>query len=178
MKLMSKPLEGEYAPYAIAYIRLLPEDGAVMKHAAGNFDEIRTLILSLPEEVLMYRYAPGKWNIKEILVHIIDTERIFAYRALRIARNDKTPLPGYEQDDYVPASNASERMIDDIIEEYAAVRKSTLTLFQSFREDDFVKTGIANNHPVSVRALAYQIAGHELHHLSIIKERYWSAGSN
>lgn len=174
MNLISKPAEGEYTPYAINYIKLLPEDGTVMKCLTDSVADVSALVLSLTEERLMYRYAPGKWNIKEVLVHIIDTERIFAYRALRIARNDKTPLPGYEQDDYVPASNASSRTIADIIEEYEAVRNATLTLFHSFREEDFYKTGIANNHTVSVRALAYQIAGHELHHLNIIKERYIS----
>jgi hypothetical protein len=172
MNLIAKPVEGEYIPYAINYIKLLPDDGTVIKRLADNQVYVSSLMLSLSEDKLMYSYAPGKWNIKEVLVHIMDTERIFAYRALRIARNDKTPLPGYEQDDYVPASNASGRTITDIIEEYDAVRKATLTLFHSFSEEDFTKTGIANNHAVSVRALAYQIAGHELHHLNVIKERY------
>jgi hypothetical protein len=175
MNLISKPAEGEYIPYAINYIKLLPDDGTVLTRLANNLSEINSQMLSLSEEELMYAYAPGKWNIKEILVHIIDSERIFAYRALRIARNDKTPLPGYEQDDYVPASQASGRDVNDIMEEYAAVRKATLTLFHSFKEQDYLKTGVANNHSVSVRALAYQVAGHELHHLNIIKERYLAA---
>lgn len=172
MKLISKPSEGEYIPYAIAYISLVPDDGAVLQYAADNLENVKSLIRAATEEELLYRYAPGKWNIKEVLVHIIDTERIFAYRALRIARNDKTPLTGFEQDDYVPASNAGERDIESIMEEYAAVRMATLTLFRSLDMADYLKTGVANNHPVSVRALAYQIAGHEQHHFNIIKERY------
>ncbi|RYD57937.1 MAG: DinB family protein [Sphingobacteriales bacterium] len=172
MKLISKPSEGEYVPYAIAYVSQLPDDGAVLKHMAGNRDYIIAMLQSLSDEELAYRYAPGKWNIKEVMVHVIDAERIFAYRALRIARNDKTPLSGYEQDDYVAASNASGRDMADILAEYEATRNASLALFHSFAEDDHLKTGIANDHPVSVRALAYQIAGHELHHVKIIKERY------
>jgi uncharacterized damage-inducible protein DinB len=126
----------------------------------------------LPEEKLTYRYVEKKWTIKEILVHIMDDERIFAYRALRIARNDKTPLPGFEQEDYVPYSRANERSLASIFKEFKTIRNATLSLFRSLKKDDFLRTGIANNHPVSVRALAYHIAGHELHHINVIKERY------
>jgi hypothetical protein len=137
-----KPKEGEYAPYTIMYISLLPDDGSVLVHMKDNYRVMKNFILSLPKSKLTYRYAVGKWTIKETLVHITDTERIFAYRALRFARNDTTALPGYEQNDYVPYSRATERK------------------------------GIANGNPASVRALAYQIAGHEMHHMKIIKERY------
>ena len=120
----------------------------------------------------MFRYAENKWTIKEILVHIMDDERIFMYRALRIARNDKTPLPGFEQDDYVPYSRANERSLANIFREYKTVRNATLSLFNSLSKEDLMRVGTANNHHVNVRALAYHIAGHELHHLNIIKERY------
>jgi len=172
MKMIDKPLEGEYSPYAIMYINLLPGDKMVLQHLQENYEAIKNLIAPLPEEKLLYSYAPGKWTIKETLVHIIDDERIFAYRALRIARNDKTPLPGFEQDDYVPYSKANERSLDSIFAEYDAVRTSTILLFNSFNNDDFLRTGVANGHIVSVRALAYHIAGHELHHLNIIKTKY------
>lgn len=172
MKRISKPKEGEYAPYAIMYISLLPDDESVLTHVKDNYTVMKNFILSLPEHKLRYRYAPGKWTVKETLVHIMDTERIFAYRALRFARNDATALPGYEQNDYVPYSRANERSLTDILQEYGTVREATLSLFESFNEEEFLRKGIANGNPASVRALAYQIAGHELHHINIIKERY------
>jgi uncharacterized damage-inducible protein DinB len=167
-----KPKEGEYAPYTIMYISLLPDDGSVLTQLKGNYTSMKNFILSLPESKLLYRYAAGKWTIKETLVHITDTERIFAYRALRFARNDTTALPGYEQNDYVPYSRANERRLTDIFQEYGAVRVATLSLFESFNEEDLLRKGIANGNPASVRALAYQIVGHEMHHMKIIKERY------
>jgi len=172
MRLIDKPLRGEYSPHAIAYINLLPNDGCVLQHMQNNFNAVKQLIAGLPEEKLYYRYAPGKWSIKETLVHIMDDERIYAYRALRIARNDKTPLPGFEQDDYVPYSKADERNVENIFAEYEAIRTSTILLFNSFNNEDLLRIGIANNHPMSVRAAAYHIAGHELHHLNIIKTKY------
>ena len=167
-----KPKEGEYAPYTIMYMSLLPDDGSVLVHMKDNYRIMKNFILSLPESKLMYRYAVGKWTIKETLVHITDTERIFAYRALRFARNDTTALPGYEQNDYVPYSRANERSLTDIFQEYGAVREATLSLFESFNEEDLLRKGIANGNPASVRGLAYQIAGHEMHHMKVIKERY------
>jgi uncharacterized damage-inducible protein DinB len=167
-----KPKEGEYAPYTIMYISLLPDDGSVLTHLKENCASMKKFILSLPESKLLYRYAAGKWTIKETLVHIMDTERIFAYRALRFARNDTTALPGYEQNDYVPYSRANERSLTDIFQEYGAVREATLSLLESFTDEDFLRSGTANGNPASVRALAYQIAGHEMHHMKMIKERY------
>lgn len=172
MRLIAKPQPGEYPPYAIMYIDLLPNDGLVLEHLHDNLQTIKAFIQSLPKEKLMYRYAADKWMIKEVLVHIIDDERIYAYRALRFARNDQTELPGFEQDDYARYSNANERSLKSILQEYAAVRKATIALFANLSEDAFMRTGVANNHSVSVRALAYHIAGHELHHLNLIKQRY------
>lgn len=165
-------MEGEYNPYAIMYIKLLPDDGLVLKHLKENFKQVKEFIQSLSPDKLTYRYAENKWTIKEMLVHIIDDERIYAYRALRIARNDKTPLPGFEQDDYVPFSKANKRSLASIFQEYKIVRNATLSLFNSLDKEDLLRTGIANDHPVSVRALAYHIAGHELHHVNIVRERY------
>jgi uncharacterized damage-inducible protein DinB len=172
MKLISKPKEGEFPAYASMYIDLIPEDGLVLQHMEENSKKLKYLALSLTEEKLTYRYAEGKWTIKETLVHMIDDERIYAYRALRFARNDNTELPGFEQDDYVANSYANERNIENILEEYESVRKASITLFKNLQEDAFSKTGMANGNKVSVRALIYHIAGHELHHLNIIKERY------
>ena len=172
MKRIQKPTEGEYSPYAIMYIKLLPDDDLVLNHLKENYKKVNEFILSLQPGKLTYRYAEKKWTIKEILVHIMDDERIYAYRALRIARNDKTPLPGFEQEDYIPFTRANQRSLSSIFREYKTVRSATLSLFSSLSNEDLLRVGIANDHPVSVRALAYHIAGHELHHLNIIRERY------
>jgi uncharacterized damage-inducible protein DinB len=172
MKRIQKPNEGEFDPYAIMYIKLLPDDGLVLQHLKDNFKIVKDFIQSLPPDKLTYRYAENKWTIKEILVHIMDDERIYAYRALRIARNDKTPLPGFEQNDYVPFSKANTRSLASIFREYKTIRNATLSLFTSFNKEDLLRMGTANDHPVSARALAWHIAGHELHHLNIIRERY------
>jgi uncharacterized damage-inducible protein DinB len=172
MKKIGKPEEGEYAPYTIMYIGLLPDDGLVLKHLEDNLKTTTDFVLSLPEETLRHRYAEGKWTIKEILVHIIDDERIYAYRALRFARNDKTELPGFEQDDYAIHSGANERSVKDILAELAAVRRATISLFEGFDDRALVRAGVADGKVMSVRAAAYHIAGHEMRHINIIKERY------
>jgi len=172
MRKIEKPREGEYAPYTIMYIGLLPDDGLVLQHLQDNLQATKNLILALPAEKLAYRYAEGKWTIKEILVHISDDERIYAYRALRFARNDKTELPGFEQDDYARYSRANERDLDDILEELTTVRNATLSLFNSFDDEALTRAGVANGNIMSVRAAAYHLAGHELHHINLIIERY------
>jgi uncharacterized damage-inducible protein DinB len=172
MKKIEKPPEGEYAPYTIRYIGLLPDDGLVLQHLEDNLQATNNFILSLPEEKLTYRYARGKWTIKEILVHIIDDERIYAYRALRFARNDMTELPGFDQDDYTRHSGANERDIQDILGELAAVRKATISLFEGLGREALLRIGVADGKVMSVRAATYHIAGHELRHINIIKERY------
>jgi uncharacterized damage-inducible protein DinB len=172
MKRIEKPVDGEYAPYTIVYIGLLPDDGLVLKHLADNLKASTAFILSLPAEKLAYRYAEGKWTIKEILVHLVDDERIYAYRALRFARNDKTELPGFEQDDYALYSGANARRVEDILEEFATVRRATISLFDNLESEALMRAGVADGKVMSVRAAAYHIAGHELRHLNIIKERY------
>ena len=174
MKTIQKPATGEYAPYAMMYIDLVPDDGLVLQHLRTNLQALKDLVGTLLEAKLVSRCAEGEWTIKEILVHIIDTERIFAYRALRFARNDQTELAGFEQDAYVAASDANERRIEDILDELTAVRMATLALFSSFSENVLCKSGISSKHPLSVRSALYQIAGHELHHVNSIKENYLS----
>src|SRR4030095_3725789 len=144
MRTIAKPKEGEFPQYAIMYIGLLPDDGLVLKHLQENFIAIKELILSLPKEKLQYKYAKDKWTIKEILVHIIDDERMYAYRALRFARDDKTELPGFDQDDYAVSSRANERSIENIFEEYEAVRSATIALFNGLPENSFMRMGVAN----------------------------------
>jgi uncharacterized damage-inducible protein DinB len=175
MKLILKPVSGEYPPYTSMYIDLLPDDGLVLQHLEENLKKMQYFILSLPENKLDFRYAIDKWTIKEILVHIIDDERIYSYRALRFARNDKTELPGFEQDDYAVYSSANNRTIESILEEYESVRRSTLSLFKNLPDEAFLRSGTANNNPVTVRALIYHIAGHELHHMNIIKRNYFNS---
>jgi uncharacterized damage-inducible protein DinB len=172
MRRIEKPLEGEYAPYTIMYIGLLPDDGLVLKHLQDNVKATGDFILSLPEEKLAFRYAEGKWTIKEILSHIIDDERIYAYRALRFARNDRTELPGFEQDEYALYSGANERQVKDILDELIAVRNSTIALFNGLDNGALTRAGVASGNVMSVRAAAYHIAGHELRHINIIRERY------
>jgi uncharacterized damage-inducible protein DinB len=172
LKLIPKPMTGEYAPYTTMYIDLLPDDGLVLKHLQDNLENTISFIRSLPDEKLTYRIAEGEWTIKEILVHIIDDERIYCYRALRYARNDTTQLPGFEQDEYVPYSGANGRELEEIIEEFASVRMATLTFFKSLDEEALTRKGVGSGNIMSVRAAAYHIAGHELHHVNSIKENY------
>ena len=178
MRKINKPVEGEYPAYSKIYLDLLEDDGKVLEHLWSNFLTIKEYMYALPPEKLLYRYEPDKWTIKEVLVHIIDDERIFAYRALRYARYDNTPLHGFEQDDYAKYSNANERTLNSIFEEYESVRKATITLFEFLPNDSLMRSGAGIDTDGSiinertVRGLAYHIAGHELRHFNIIKERY------
>ncbi|MDB4951594.1 MAG: hypothetical protein JWM27_4243 [Gemmatimonadetes bacterium] len=171
MRRIPRPRAGEFPPYAAIYIDLLPDDGRVLEHLAANLRAAAELVAGLPDDALLHRYAPGKWTIKETLVHVVDDERIYACRALRFARGDATELPGFEQDDYAAASGANERGIESILAEYAAVRAATIALFAGLPEAAFVRSGVANGTAATVRALAYHIAGHELHHLNLIRDR-------
>ena len=166
-----RPQPGEYNEYYERYISLIPGTDVF-----GTLDQQlrRTceLLTGLSDEQANLAYAPGKWTIKEVLGHITDTERIFGYRALRIARGDQTPIEGFEQDDYVRNGNFRQRRMSDLIDEYATVRAATLALFRSFDLDAWPRRGIANNKEISVRALAYLTAGHERHHHKILEEKY------
>lgn len=172
MKRIAKPNPDEYAPYAIQYIGLLPDDGLVLEHLRTNAATTRRLLGSLSEEKLLYRYAAGKWTIKDIIQHITDDERIFAYRALRFARGDNTELPGFDQDEYARATGADGRSVESLLEEFDTVRAGTISLFEGLGDDTHLRSGIASGNPMSVRAIAYHIAGHELRHLNVIRERY------
>lgn len=170
--IVQKPAEGEYPAYAITYINLVPDDGLVLKHLQANVELLPAFIASLPPEKLACRLAEGEWTIKEILGHLIDTERIFSYRALRLARNDPAELAGFNQDDYVPYARANERAIEEILEEYVAVRRASLALFNSLDEEAFTRNGLVDKKNVSVRAVPSMILGHEIHHLNSIRENY------
>ena len=172
MKFIAKPGIAEYPSSAEMYMRLVPGDGLVLQHLENNGRVRKELFLSLAPGKLLYRYAPNKWTLKEILGHLIDDERIYAYRALRFARHDSKQLTGFNQDDFVKFSGANERKLDNILEEYCAVRKATISFFNGLPDVALTRIGRTNENMASVRALAYHIAGHELHHLNIIREKY------
>lgn len=172
MILITRPTPAEYSPYADTYVRLVPQGQNPLEQLRGQLTQLKELLAPVTDEQGLFRYAPGKWSIKESLVHLMDTERIFAYRALRIGRGDQTPLPGFEQNDYVPNSGADARSLTDIWAEYAAVRAATLSLFDSFTPNTYERTGLASGGSLSVRALAHIIPGHEAHHIRIFRERY------
>jgi hypothetical protein len=178
-----RPQPGEYAPYYDRYISLVHNKDVHSNDAHGNdilaaFEDQRRQTLLLlsgrPESDGDLRYAPDKWNLNEVLGHLNDTERIMSYRALRIARGDATPIEGYEQDDYVRNGPFARRPLADLIEDYIAVRRATISLFRNLDEPAWMRRGVANKNEVSVRALAYVIAGHELHHRRILEEKYLS----
>ncbi len=153
MKTIAKPKTNEYPAYASIYIDLVPADGLVLKHLSDNLESNIKLLSSLSEEKLLFRYAPNKWTIKEILLHIIDDERIYTYRALRFARGDSTKLAGFEQDNYANNSNANKRSLASLINEYISVRKATISLFGNIDKASLLKLGIADGKRVSVRGM-------------------------
>lgn len=161
----------DYDPYFGTYIGLVP-DGSVTKILEQQLGETLEQFRNLSEDQGSFRYEPGKWSLKEVIGHISDAERIMSYRLLRIARGDKTPLPGFEQDDYVEAADFESRLLSELMEEYSLVRRSTLCLLKGLSEDAPTRRGIVNGKEINVLALAYIIAGHELHHRKIINERY------
>lgn len=177
LRTIPKPEVGEFVPYTMMYIGLLPDDGRVLDHLQRNIEITAAYMRSFAVDKLTYRFAAGEWTIKEILVHIIDDERIYCYRALRYARNDNTELPGFEQDEYVPYSRANERDLDEILEEYESVRRATITLFNSMDDAALIRSGVGSGNVMSVRAAAYHIAGHELHHINSIKQNYGERGN-
>jgi hypothetical protein len=167
----SRPAEGEFLPYYERYISLVPA-GDVLSTLEAQMIETQDLIRALPASISTYRYAPGKWSVNELIGHVIDSERVFSARALRFARNDATPLPGFEQDDYVRNSNFDAYPFAELVSELDSVRRATVFLFKHLEEPAWMRRGLANNAEVSVRALAYIIAGHELHHREILRTRY------
>jgi hypothetical protein len=166
-----RPRSTEHDPYYSRYIDQVPE-GDVLDTLGWQMRDTLAFLRGLPESAGDSRYAPGKWSVKEVVGHITDTERIMSYRALRIARGDTTPLPGFEQDDYVKAANSGRRQLAGLASEFESVRNATLSLFRSLDDEALLRRGVANKVEVTPRALAYIIAGHERHHLEILRTRY------
>lgn len=167
---MNPPQADEFSPFYATYINTVSENAlGELEHQTTSFPEFLKLI---PDDKAYYSYAEGKWTVKEVIGHVIDTERIMAYRALRIARNDQTPLASFDENDYVISANFNDRSLESLSNEFAALRRSNIYLFKHFSEVEFGRMGMASGNPVSVRALLYITVGHLNHHRKVIEERY------
>ena len=165
--------KNEYAPYFEQYMQLVTKEGkSIIENMQDSQIEFDTILRNLPKEKHTFSYAEGKWTLKELIQHSIDTERIFCYRALCFARNDKTSLPGFDQDIFVDNGNANQLEFSDLLDEMSTLRKSTIQLYKSFSEEALLRIGVASGNKISVRALGYLFSGHQMHHLNIVKERY------
>ncbi len=165
--------ENEYNPYYEQYILALVENGkGVFKNMSDSLEEIINTLKSIPKTKQTYKYAEDKWTIKELIQHIIDTERVFAYRSLRFARKDTINLAGFDQDEFNRAADANSRDFSELLEEFTLVRKSSILLFKSFDNETLMRIGKASDSDMSVRAAGYIISGHALHHIKVLKERY------
>ncbi|SFT28070.1 DinB superfamily protein [Paenibacillus sp. BC26] len=171
MLLLTRPSADEYGSHFGTYIAAAP-DGDLREALEVNRSQTTALYSALTEEQALYRYAPGKWSLKEVLGHITDTERIMSYRLLRAARGDRTPLPGFDENDFVQGASFDNETVAALLENYNAVKGATAALLRSLPPEAFLRKGFASNTDISARALAYVIVGHELHHLNVIRERY------
>ncbi|MCB0083145.1 MAG: DinB family protein [Caldilineaceae bacterium] len=169
--LISRPDPSEYLPYQIEYVKRVQSED-VLTMLATQIGESMTLLRGLTDEQVLYRPAPDEWNIKEIIGHMADTERIFAYRALCFARGDQSPLPGFEQDDYVRESGADEIQISDLLSEFEHLRRANQIAIHNLSDEAVMQTGTASGMTVSVRALVYMLVGHVEHHMASLKEKY------
>jgi len=175
MSTIARPAPTDYAPYYGTYVGQVSEND-VLAVLAGQIDETLALLRSVPRARWTHRYAPGKWSVGEVVGHLADTERIFAYRALRFARNDGTPLAGFDENQFVPPANFDARPLPDLAEEFRAVRGASLALFRGFDDAALARRGTANKVEFTVRAIPWIIAGHERHHVTVLRERYLAAG--
>ncbi|EKN69769.1 hypothetical protein BABA_08256 [Neobacillus bataviensis LMG 21833] len=171
--MLQRPLENEYPEYYVPYVNLV-SDSDLLSILKENLAETVALFEGLSEEDGHYRYASGKWSIKEVLGHMTDTERIMSYRLLRVGRGDQTPLAGFDENDYIKGSQIDQLSNKVILEDFKAVRNATITLIQNMADEPWGRKGFANGTEITTRAIAYIIAGHAIHHGNIIKERYLS----
>jgi uncharacterized damage-inducible protein DinB len=171
MSSIGRPQDDEFAPHAKGYVALVASDN-VIQVLEEQIDKTIALVSPLSDQQALLSYAPGKWTVKQTIGHLSDTERVFSYRTLRIARGDTTPLPGFEQDGYVPNAGSNERTLQDLLEEFQAVRQSTLALLRSLPSAAWLRVGTTDGSRVTVRGLVFTTAGHELHHFKILQERY------
>ena len=171
-RVFSRPQPSEHFLNALDYISLVPEDGLLLQHMESGLAQVEAFVRALPPERLTAPHAPGEWTVQDVLQHIADNERIFAYRMLRIARGDTTTLPGYDQDPYAATAGANKRDLDDLLEEYRAVRRASITLLRSLPDNALTLSTAANGHELTARAAAYIVVGHELYHLRSLRENY------
>jgi len=165
-----KPRPEEHIEYFAKYIKLVGDDAlAALRAQSASTPRV---LSGLSEAQAMHRYAPGKWSVKEVVGHVMDMERVFAYRALTAARADSTPLPGVDENGWMPAAPFDRRPLPELVSEFQAVRAASVAMFSGFDEESLTRMGTANGNPVSVRAIAHIIAGHELHHVALLRERY------
>lgn len=169
---VSQLQEGEYAPYHGGYLPNIDDTYNLTELLEVSLHEFIRFVQEIPIGKHDYRYAEGKWTIKDIIQHLIDSERVFAYRAMRIARNDETALPGFDENSYVDNANANERHLKDLLMELSIVRQASIMMFKSFASEDLLKKGTASGFNVSVRALGFLISAHQNHHKRIFMERY------
>ena len=162
----------EYGQFYANYLAQVSDEYTLVEELEISVHRLVKFVREIPMDKFDYRYAEGKWTIKDILLHLIDAERIFCYRALRFARNDSTELPGFEENSYVDEANANQRSIQDLLTELLVVRQASLSLFKSFSNEQLLRKGIASNNPMSVRALGFIIIGHQNHHQKVFEERY------
>ncbi len=172
----ARPETGEFNPYYGMYIDLVP-DGDIVANLEQQFSETMTTLRAIPEDHAGFRYADGKWSIKQLLGHLTDAERIFVFRALCIARGDTQSLPGFEEDEYVRGASFDSLPLSKIIAEFEVVRAATLAFFGNLDDAAWKKKGSANGNGISVRAIAYILAGHERHHRQVLKDRYLGAAN-
>jgi hypothetical protein len=168
----SRPGPDEYAPSFAGYVARIRDDEAIFAVLTSQLGQVVARLEGIPEARGDYRYAPGKWSIKEVVGHLSDSERVFAYRALRIGRGDTDPLSGFEENAYVPEMRAGDRTLADLTGEWADVRRATIPLFRNLPAPCWLRRGVVNDRPVSTRALAYIIAGHVRHHIEVLDARY------
>ncbi|OKP95777.1 DinB family protein [Paenibacillus sp. P46E] len=167
-----RPEQKEYSEFPARYIALVPPEGDLVDILNEQSIQVYELLIGLSEEQGNYRYAEGKWSVKQLLGHLTDNDRIMSYRLLAIARGEKAPLPGYEENDYAAAGEFDRFTLSEMVQHYKLVRMSTIALLESLPEEAWTRMGTASNHPISVRAIACVIIGHELHHLNVLNERY------
>ncbi len=171
-RVFSRPSQSEHFPPAIDYVSLVPTDGHLLVYLQDGLAQVEAFVRALASDTLTAPHAPGEWTVQDVLQHIADNERVFAYRMLRIARGDTTVLPGYDQEPYAAEAGANKRTIADLLDEYTAVRRATIALLRSLPDGVMQRCADANGHTLSARAAAYVIVGHELYHLRSLRENY------
>ena len=170
--MIPRPQSDEHSPYYSQYISLVPEGSDLLALLSSQPDELRGLLQDISDEQANERPAPGEWSIKEVIGHVCDTERVFAYRALRTARADAQPLAGFEQDEYVKATDFNARSLSDLLNEFMFQRRANVLCFEALGEAELTRRGTASGNPISTRAVLYMLAGHVMHHIKSLKTSY------